>query len=250
MFGTDFPLLIKFIDAADDLSVQVHPGDELAAERHQSFGKTEMWYVIQADKNAQLISGFRPEIDREKYETALKNKDILPILQTEFVKHGDVFFIPAGRVHAICKGILLAEIQQTSDITYRIFDYNRTDDNGKERELHLEQAFDALNFDDKNPAKTVYSMIKGKSAKIISCPFFETNIIEFESVFEKNYDALDSFVIYICTEGNFTIQYPGAADTKVKAGETVLLPAEMSEIQLISKTKCVILEVYIGNYDL
>ncbi len=244
-FGTNFPLLIKFIDASDDLSVQVHPNDELAAERHQSYGKTEMWYVVQADIEAQLISGFKPGIDREKYTKAVVSNDILSILNKETVREGDVFFIPAGRVHAICKGICLAEIQQTSDITYRIFDYNRLGDKGKERELHLELAVDAINFESNGLAKTVYSKISGQSAQIISCPYFTANIIEFDTIFEKNYARLDSFVIYLCTSGCFTIKFPGSEDTFIATGETVLLPAEMTDIIFISEKKCTVLEIYI-----
>lgn len=244
-FSVEFPLLIKFIDANDDLSIQVHPNDELAKKRHQAFGKTEMWYVLQADKGAKLNSGFNQKIDKETYLKKLNDKKLTDILNFEEVKAGDVYFIPAGRVHAIGKGILLAEIQQTSDITYRIYDYNRKDTNGKERDLHTELALDAIDFSCHETYKTDYHSILNESSEIAKCNYFTTNILEFDTPIAKDIYGLDSFVIYICVEGEYEITSPGTTE-KVKKGETILVPASFSQFQLKPLTpKVKLLEVYL-----
>ncbi|MDF1549873.1 MAG: class I mannose-6-phosphate isomerase, partial [Bacteroidales bacterium] len=175
-FGEEFPLLIKFIDAQDVLSIQVHPDDEVAKERHNAYGKTEMWYVLQADEDAELISGFKNDTDKQTYLTALQSGNLSELLNAEKVKEGDVFFIPAGRVHAIGRGIMLAEIQQTSDITYRIYDWGRVDDDGKPRELHTELAKDVIDFKACDSYRTDYKLVKNETKNLVSCKYFVTNI--------------------------------------------------------------------------
>lgn len=248
-FGDEFPLLIKFIDANDNLSIQVHPNDELARQRHYANGKTEMWYIISADKDSQLISGFNKEINKEIYLKHLANNTLTEILNFEKVKSGDVFFIPSGRVHAIGKGILLAEIQQTSDVTYRIFDWNRKDANGKSRELHTELALDALDFSHYDNYKTKYATKINDSSNLINCQYFTTNLLEFDKEIEKDYNLLDSFVIYMCLEGSYTIEYNENDKIKIIKGETVLLPAVLENISLIPDKKTKLLEVYINLED-
>lgn len=244
-FGTEFPLLIKFIDAQDDLSIQVHPNDELSKERHNAFGKTEMWYVVDVAEGALINSGFNQPVDREKYLEYLENGNLVDLLKYDEAKIGDVFFIPAGRVHAIGKGSLVAEIQQTSDVTYRIFDYNRKDDKGNERELHTDLALDAIDFTFLDEYKTKYSAEINKSTEIASCKYFTTNILEFDKTIGKDYFQIDSFVIYITLEGNFEIETE-AGKEKVGKGESVLIPASIDLLKLIPlNEKVKLLEVYI-----
>lgn len=244
-FGTEFPLLIKFIDANDDLSIQVHPGDEMSKKRHNAFGKTEMWYVLQADKGAKLNSGFNRQVDQEIYLKFLEEKNLTEILNFEEVAPGDVFFIPAGRVHAIGKGILLAEIQQTSDVTYRIYDYDRRDDKGQTRELHTELALDAIDFSIQDEYKTRYEEKMNDSAPVVDCEYFTTNVLNFSKAMEIDYNALDSFVIYICVEGSYYIEWEKGTE-EVAQGETVLIPASLESVKLIPRTDSVkLLEVYI-----
>ena len=185
-FGNNFPLLIKFIDAKQDLSIQLHPDDNLAKERHNSFGKTEMWYVMQADKDANLIVGFNQKMDNDRYLKHLNEKTLTEILNFDNVKAGDTYFIEAGRVHAIGAGVLLAEIQQTSDVTYRVYDWGRVDEEGNERELHNDIAIDAFKFDLKDDFRINYNKEKNASNKMVSCPFFTTNFIELDSNLEFN----------------------------------------------------------------
>jgi mannose-6-phosphate isomerase len=244
-FGTEFPLLIKFIDAQDDLSIQVHPNDELSKERHNAFGKTEMWYVVDAAEGALINSGFNQPVDREKYIEYLENGNLTDLLKYDEAKIGDVFFIPAGRVHAIGKGSMVAEIQQTSDVTYRIFDYNRRDDKGNLRELHNDLALDVIDFTYMDNYKTKYSAELNKSTEIVSCKYFTTNILEFNQAVEKDYNQLDSFVIYIILEGDFEIETEETIEKATK-GETVLIPASTEFLKLTPKTgKVKLLEVYI-----
>ncbi len=243
-FGLEFPLLIKFIDANDDLSIQVHPDDKLAAERHQSFGKTEMWYVMQNEPGATLISGFNKKTDKSVYLDHLNKGKLKDLLNAEEVAPGDVFFIPAGRVHAIGKGILLAEIQQTSDITYRIYDWDRKDAEGKSRQLHTELAVDAIDYSFATKYKTDYKFGMNKTSNIVDNPYFFTNILNFDQSVEKDYNLIDSFVIYICMEGEFEIQ-SGESVTKVSKGETVLVPSILKNLMLVPKMKSKLLEVYI-----
>jgi len=243
-FGNEFPLLIKFIDANDVLSIQVHPDDKLSKERHQAFGKTEMWYVMQADKDASLISGFNQQVNKEQYIEALKNDTIESLLANHKVQTGDVFFIPAGRVHAIGQGIMLAEIQQTSDVTYRIYDFNRKDKNDKTRDLHTDLAIDAIDFSYSKEARTNYSLQNNQPTEVVNCDYFKTNIIEFDKTLERDFYGYDSFLIYLCVEGEFDIQYSDQKEA-VTIGETILIPADLQTISLIPKSNCKVIEVHL-----
>jgi len=244
-FGVEFPLLIKFIDANDDLSVQVHPNDQLSKERHNAYGKTEMWYVVGAEEGALINSGFNQELDREKYLEYFNQGKLMDILHFDQVSPGDVFFIPAGRVHAIGKGCLVAEIQQTSDVTYRIFDYNRKDANGNKRELHTDLALDAIDFSWSENYKTSYKPTLNTATELANCQYFTTNLIEFDKELDKDYNNIDSFVIYMTLEGEFEVITEGGQET-MKKGETVLIPATLESVQLKPLSEKVkILEVYI-----
>lgn len=244
-FGVEFPLLIKFIDANADLSVQVHPNDELAFERHKAFGKTEMWYVINAEEGAKINTGFNQPVTREKYIEYFEAGRLNELLRYEDTRVGDVFFVPAGLVHAIGTGVMVAEIQQTSDITYRIFDYNRKDNDGNYRELHTDLALDAINYASFKDSRISYTSEVNKSTELVSCNYFTTNILEFNTVIEKDYFTLDSFVIYIAIDGNFSIE-KGGEKVGVMYGDTVLLPANTNSVTLIPETdKVKLLEVYI-----
>jgi mannose-6-phosphate isomerase len=241
-FGNEFPLLIKFIDAKEDLSIQLHPDDRLAKERHNSFGKTEMWYVMQADKDSNLIVGFNQKVDEEIYLKHLKDKTLTKILNFDKVKEGDTYFIEAGRVHAIGAGVLLAEIQQTSDVTYRVYDWDRKDKDGNERELHNDIAIDAFKFDMEDDYRVSYSTQKNISNKMVSCPFFTTNYVELDTDLLKN-NTYDSFIIYMCVDGEVELKTSKTVDT-ISKGETILIPASIKEFQL--KTKgAKLLEVYV-----
>ena len=204
-FGNDFPLLIKFIDAKTDLSVQLHPNDELARQRHNSFGKTEMWYVMQADEGSKLNIGFKKDLDKREYLDYLESGKITQLLNFEEVQKGDSFFIHTGKVHAIGGGVLLAEIQQTSDITYRIYDWDRVDSEGQSRELHTALALDAIDFEKKDDYKLKYDQEVNRSSEIASCEYFTTNFLPVKGDIEKDYSSLDSFVVYMCVEGNAQI---------------------------------------------
>ena len=241
-FGNNFPLLIKFIDAKQDLSIQLHPDDDLAKERHNSFGKTEMWYVMQADKGANLIVGFNQKMDDKTYLKHLEEKTLTKILNFDNVKAGDTYFIEAGRVHAIGAGVLLAEIQQTSDITYRVYDWDRVDDEGNERELHNDIAIDAFKFDLKDDFRVDYKKEKNLSNGMVSCPFFTTNYIELDSNLDKE-NLHDSFLIYMCVDGEVEVV---TEDTKevISKGETILLPAAVKDFKLNSEN-AKLLEVYV-----
>jgi mannose-6-phosphate isomerase len=244
-FGIEFPLLFKFIDANDDLSIQVHPNDELAAERHNAYGKTEMWYVIYAEKGALINSGLNRALTREEYTEYLENGKLTEILCFDETFPGDVFFIPAGRIHAIGKGILLAEIQQTSDVTYRIYDYERRDKEGVIRELHNDLALDAIQFTYQDEYKTKYEAEVNKSSEIVSCPYFTTNVLRFNQKLEKDFFQLDSFVVYMNLKGRFSIEFETGEEV-VEQGETVLIPASLETFSLIPLTPEVeTLEVYI-----
>lgn len=244
-FGLEFPLLIKFLDAKEDLSIQVHPDDKLAGERHNSKGKTEMWYIFQADESATLITGFNKEVSEQEYLKHLNNKTLNDILNREKADEGDVFFIPAGRVHTIGKGICLAEIQQTSDITYRIYDFDRVDDKGHLRELHTQQALAAIDYKHYDTYKTTYRDELNRANNLVDCPYFTTNLIHGTAGVERDYSAWDSFVIYINIMGTCILNYEGGTLEIVK-GETVLLPAELKKVSLTPKTEFKLLEVFIG----
>lgn len=244
-FGNEFPLLIKFIDANDDLSIQVHPDDTLAKERHDSFGKTEMWYVIQADEGAKLIAGFNQKITEDLYLDKLESGKLNDILNEEQVNAGDVFFLPAGRVHTIGKGLLIAEIQQTSDITYRIYDFDRVDDKGNKRELHTEQALAALDYNVYPEYKSLYSKKTNEPTEVVTCEYFTTNILEYTQPVNRNY-TIDSFVIHVCVNGSYKLNY-GAESLEVKMGDCVLIPAGITDVWLKTEKGFKILETYIEN---
>jgi len=243
-YGTEFPILIKFIDANDWLSIQVHPDDELALERHGTLGKTEMWYILDAEEKSELISGFSKKVSKAEYLQHLENKSIKDIMNFVHVKKGDVFYIPSGRVHALGPGILLAEIQQTSDNTYRIYDWDRIDHSGMMRELHTDLALDALDFNVYEDYKTKYKLKSNQTAEMVDSPFFKTNIIQIDQAIKKDYSEFDSFVIYIAAEGSFSIKYDNEF-TLVNFGEAVLIPASIESVELFPKTECKVLEVFI-----
>ena len=240
-FGNKFPLLIKFIDAHQDLSVQVHPNDKLSKERHNSFGKTEMWYIMQSDKGSRLLLGFNKTITSEEYVKLLEDKNIMSVLNGVSVKKGDAFFIETGTVHAIGAGIVLAEIQQTSDVTYRIYDFDRIDDQGNERELHTDLAVDALNFS--NEIDTVRNYSKNKNAlnTIAACQYFKTNFIPVNGEIVLDYKNTDSFVIFMCVEGSAEISIFENSET-INLGETILIPATAKKV-FIESSGCELLEV-------
>jgi mannose-6-phosphate isomerase len=243
--GETFPLLIKFIDSRDWLSIQVHPDDELAHKRNLPNGKTEMWYVLNADENAQLIAGFNRKVSQKQYLEHLQNKTLPEIMNYEKVHHGDVFFMPAGRIHSLGPGVLLTEIQQTSDATYRIYDWDRKDTFGKERELHTELALAAIDFNLYSDYKTIYKPRLNESVDLVNCPYFTTNLMELAQPLRKNYEELDSFVIYICLEGRMKIKCGDHAEGAVK-GEVVLIPAIFDKVEIFPDQKVKFLEVFIA----
>ncbi|GFD81884.1 mannose-6-phosphate isomerase [Tenacibaculum sp. KUL118] len=242
-FGEQFPLLIKFIDAKEVLSIQVHPDDKLA-ELQESFGKTEMWYVMQADNEANIIIGFKENSNKEEYVYHLNNKTLLSILNVDKVSKGDVYFVPPGRVHAIGAGLLIAEIQQTSDITYRIYDWDRKDIDGNYRELHTEKALEAIDFSAKSSYKTTYKKQKNIANKVVACPYFTTNILPVEGKKEIDLSKKDCFVIYMCVEGEVTFFYESQQEV-VRKGETILVPACIDKVEILSENPSELLETYI-----
>ena len=241
-FGEKFPLLIKFIDAKKDLSIQLHPNDELAAKRHNSFGKTEMWYVMQADDDANLIVGFNQKVTPELYLKHLEDKTLTKILNFDQVKEGDTYFIEVGRVHAIGAGVMLAEIQQTSDITYRVYDWDRTDDEGNERELHNELAIDAIDFNMKDDFRVSYLKQENEPNNMVSCPYFTTNFLHLTKSIQIH-NTHDSFIIYICVDGEAIFNYEDVSEQIVK-GETILIPAAFKQFE-IKANYAKLLEVYV-----
>ncbi|MDR1809877.1 MAG: class I mannose-6-phosphate isomerase [Prevotella sp.] len=244
-FGKTFPLLIKFIDARDNLSIQVHPDDALAKVRHNSFGKTEMWYVIDAAKGAFLYAGFEKQMTPDSYVKSIEDNTFVDYLSKHDVKKGDVFFLPAGRVHAIGAGCFIAEIQQTSNITYRIYDYNRRDADGKPRELHTEQAKDAIDYRIYDNYRTAYHAEKNKPVELESCEYFTTNLLDASEKTKRDYSDVDSFVILICMGGSGSITDNKGNVLNLKQGETVLLPADTDNITLSPEQGILLLETYV-----
>lgn len=240
-FGKQFPLLFKYLDAREDLSIQVHPNDELAKKRHNSFGKTEMWYVVQADPDSKIIVGFKEKSSPEAYLKSLEEKTILSLLNTITAEAGDVFFLETGTVHAIGAGLVIAEIQQTSDITYRIYDFDRVDANGKKRELHVDLALEAINYNTTETQKK-YDTTVNKSNEVVDCPYFTTNFIALDGAIKVN-KAGASFTVYMCTEGAFDINSEAGAFNYVK-GDTVLIPAALKDYTIYGKAS--LLEIYIS----
>ncbi len=243
-FGNQFPLLIKFIDAKEDLSVQLHPNDQLAKTRHNSFGKTEMWYVVQADIEAQLIVGFNKNTSRKEYNSYLENGKITHLLNFENISKGDSYFINSGKIHAIGAGALIAEIQQTSDVTYRVYDWDRKDDNGNARELHTDLALDALDYEVKEDFKINYKELPNQSTNLASCEYFTTNVIKVTEKVTRDLNKIDSFKIYMCVEGNGKIKIGEDSFEEINGGETVLIPAISKTVELIGDNMKV-LEIYI-----
>lgn len=243
-YGLGFPLLIKFIDANDNLSVQVHPDDELAQRKYGQSGKTEMWHVIAAEPGAGLYVGFNQKVTKEQYVQAVEDGTLADLLKFYPVQPGDTFMIPAGTVHAIGKGVLLAEIQQPSDVTFRIFDWNRVDDEGNPRELHTAEALEAIDFDlNLGTFKVDYKPDLNKTIPLVHSEYFNTNLIEFDQVLTKSFAQIDSFVIYMCLEGFMHLEY-GDEHIVFKTGDVVLIPAEMEEVTFVPGENARMLEVY------
>ena len=232
-YGGKLPLLVKFIDAKKDLSIQVHPNDELARKRHDKFGKTEMWYIIDAEPGAALYSGFKEKITKEEYKQRVEDGTICDVLAKHEVHPGDVFFIPAGRVHAICGGILLAEVQQSSDVTYRIYDYNRPGLDGRPRELHTDLAVDAIDFNVSPEYRTFYGNAKDKAAQVIDTPFFDVRVMDLDEPFHRNLIKYDSFIISMCIKGSCRISlrnYDGPEkEIVLREGNSCLIPASLAD---------------------
>ena len=241
----EFPLLIKFIDAQKDLSIQVHPNDELAAERHNgSKGKTEMWYVVAADPGAHLLAGLKEKITPEEYAAKVADGSITDVLARYDVKPGDVFFLPAGRIHAICSGCFIAEIQQTSDITYRIFDYNRPGLDGKPRQLHTEQAKDAIDYTVYPDYRTEYSPEENEEVELVNCRYFTTSVYDLSLPFAKDLSSIDSFMVVMCLSGGGSMDVDGE-EVSLRQGETVLIPASADDVCFIPEGSMKLLTSYI-----
>ena len=247
-FGSRFPLLVKFIDARDDLSVQVHPDDNLAHARHGALGKTEMWYVVQAAPGAALYSGFSRPIDADEFRRRVEERTIMEVLKRYEVRPGDVFFLPAGRVHAIGAGCFVAEIQQTSDVTYRIYDYDRVGTDGRKRELHVAEALEAIDYtfyaDHRQPYTPRYDAV----VKLIHCPYFTTHLLDLTTLpMTRDFARLDSFVIYLCMAGGVRLTDDLGHVRTIRRGQTVLLPATTRQVTLTPDSDGVkLLETFIA----
>lgn len=243
-FGNRFPLLIKFIDAREDLSVQVHPDDTMAQKYGEPNGKTEMWYVLDAAPGAKLANGFRNPVNPQDYEALVESGEIENVLNFVEIKEGDTYFIPAGRVHAIGKGAFVAEIQQTSDATYRLYDYHRKDKNGNERELHTALAKEAVNFNDTDGNPVAYASKENVPVNLVRCPFFTTNVLEADHELVRDYSENDSFVALIITGGAATLS-SGDDTLHVHHGQTVLIPASAKSVTITPTPSVSLLETYI-----
>ena len=242
-FGDEFPLLIKFIDANRNLSIQVHPDDETAQRQGKAHGKTEMWYALQADPGAKLYNGLNRQITPEEYKNLVKNDTICDVLACHDVNEGDAFFIPGGRIHSIGKGCFVVEIQQTSDVTYRIYDFRRRDKDGNYRELHTEKAADSIDYMVPNDCRPPYTMVKNQGVQILSCPYFTTSIYDLDEPMTIDYSELDSFVILIGVKGEGTLTDHLGNTTSLQAGEAILLPATTTEVHIEGEVR--FLETYV-----
>jgi mannose-6-phosphate isomerase len=246
-YGERFPLLIKVIDPLDNLSIQVHPDDELAQQIDLYNGKTEMWYVMNAEKGAKLVSGFNRDVTPEEFEEAIVNKNIESMLNYENVQTDDVFFIPARKIHALGAGCMVAEIQQTSDTSYRVYDWDRIDRFGMQRQLHIDEALATINFKKEDSGKVKYDKkVKNSTVTLVSCPYFTTSVINLDakSALNKDYSELDSFVILMSVSGSFILSYEGGTEL-VKAGECILVPNVINKVDIITNDEeCKLLEVY------
>ena len=235
-FGDEFPLLIKFIDARQDLSIQVHPTDEIAHRQGKSRGKTEMWYALEPTPGAQLYNGLKQQITPEQYKEMVADDTITDALARYEVSEGDVFFIPAGRIHAIGAGCFVAEIQQTSDVTYRIYDFKRRDKNGNYRELHTKEAAESINYTVLPNYRTEYELSKNQGTQVVSCPYFTTAVYDLNEPMTLDYSDLDSFVILIAVKGSGSLTANG--DTvSFQMGDTVLIPATTTEVKVEGTVK-------------
>ena len=244
-FGKEFPLLIKFIDARQDLSIQVHPNDKLAWERHQSKGKTEMWYVVDADPGSRLRSGFAKQVTPDEYEQSIADNTITDLLQEYDIHAGDVFFLPAGRIHSIGAGAFIAEIQQTSNITYRIYDFNRCDDNGNPRELHTEMSKAAIDYTVLPDYRTYYDAQPDTQTQLVSCRYFTTSLLKLTKPYGMELAELDSFVILICTKGNGTVTGSDGNSIAIRQGESILVPATETRLEIVPECEMEILSNWI-----
>ena len=245
-FGNDFPLLIKFIDARQDLSIQVHPDDELSAQRHGKMGKNEMWYVVDADRGSQLIAGFTQKIETSEYAQKVADGSIENGLNKVCVSEGDCFYIPAGRVHGIGAGMVIAEIQQTSDVTYRIYDYLRRDRDGNLRELHTELALDAIDFEDiTTDPKVNYTEKRDDIVSLVQCPFFTTNELKLTQSFKRDYTGIDSFRVYMCLSGQCCFLNPNGQSIFLHQGESLVVPAAIKEVTILPDENVKLLESYV-----
>lgn len=244
-FGEEFPLLVKFIDAKDDLSIQVHPDDATARRHGERRGKTEMWYVMTSEPGAQLYSGLRRWITPRQYRNMVEQLTITEALALHDVSEGDVFYIPAGRIHSIRKGCLIAEVQQTCDLTYRIYDYNRRDRDGNLRQLHTQKAAESIDYTVQQDYRTHYRHTKNRATELVKCPYFTTALYDLDRPMTIDYSARDSFVILVCLDGEGLLSLPeaGADGQLFRAGDTVLLPATTRSVQTTGTMK--FLEAYI-----
>lgn len=231
-YGKVFPFLVKLIDARDNLSIQVHPDDKLASQRHDSLGKTEMWYIISSEPDAKIYAGLKMKITPEEYVERVKNNTITEAIAEHESHPGDIFFLPAGRVHAIGAGNLLAEIQESSDITYRIYDYDRRDADGNPRELHTELAKDAIDYSVREDYRTP-SPADEEFSELVNCDHFITSRIQIDG--EKEFDFDDSsFRVIICLDGKIEIKGQDGNVT-LMAGHSALLPAAMNKTLITGK---------------
>ena len=242
-FGNDFPLLIKFIDARQELSIQVHPTDELAQKRGKLRGKTEMWYIMDSDENAKLRAGMKEKITPEQYKQMVENDTITEDIAEYKVKEGDCFFLPAGRIHSIGTGCFLAEIQQTSDVTYRIYDFKRKDKDGNYRELHTEEAAECIDYNVEPNYRTEYTPVKNEGIALVECPYFTTAVYDLNEPMTLDYSELDSFVILIGLKGSGEITDNEGNTTTLCEGETILIPATTNEVKVTGNIK--FLETYV-----
>lgn len=241
-FGNEFPLLVKFIDARQDLSIQVHPSDEVARRQGKPRGKTEMWYCLESDAHARLYNGLKKQITSDEYKAMVENDTITDALASYEVHEGDVFFIPAGRIHSIGAGCFVTEIQQTSDVTYRIYDFKRKDKNGNYRELHTQQAAESIDYAVLPNYRTEYQAKKDEGIQVIVCPHFTTAVYDLTEPMTLDYSELDSFVILIAVKGSGRIIADGET-SDFQAGDTILLPATTNEVKVEGTVK--FLETYV-----
>jgi len=242
-YGNSFPLLVKIIDAADDLSVQVHPGDDYAAEHYGTYGKTEMWYVMEAEEESEIINGFRTATSADEVKKHIRDETLLQLLNRIQAKKGDLHFIPSGRVHAIGRGIMLAEIQQSSDITFRLYDWGRKDKEGKSRPLHIEEALEVLDFSPEYSAGHP-QVHAGQSLCLSDNEYFIANLLEVKGESRRNYQMLDSYVILLCVTGECHLRYHDNQTLVLKKGTTLLVPACIEELFISSSKPCSIIECY------